>query len=112
MFGRVLSWYAKRKSFTIVWDKLLNGVVPKFVGLCGKFFTVIRKAIWRVTGSVIANCTTTYIGTTITTLANKFKGKAWNKAIDFISCFFSAGSMIAGFLDLADGKFDGRCKLI
>ena len=112
VFGRMLSLYAKRKKFTLVWDKLLNCVIPKFVGLYGKFLTLIRRAIWRVTGSTIANCTTTYIGFTITTLANTFKSQSWKKAVDFVSCFFSAGSMIAGFLDFADGNFDGECKLI
>ena len=37
--------------------------------------------------------------------------KSWNKIIDFISCFFSVGSMIAGFLDFIYGSFDGRCRL-
>lgn len=111
IIGRTLSWYAKKKSIKLIWDKLLYGVVPKFKGLFSKFFTAIRKAIWRVTGSLIANCTTTFIGSTITRFVNMFKNKTWNKIIDFISCFFSAGSMIAGFLDYIDGNFDGRCRL-
>ena len=41
--GRSLSWYAKKKSFTLVWDKLLYGIVPKFKGLFGKFLQRLEK---------------------------------------------------------------------
>ncbi len=40
-----------------------------------------------------------------------FKNSSWNTAWDIASCFFSAGSMIAGFLDYMDGRFDGKCKV-
>ena len=61
---------------------------------------------------MIANSTTTSISIGITKFVNQFRYKSWNKAIDFISCFFSAGSMIAGFLDwFSDKKFDGKIRM-
>lgn len=68
IFGNALSKMASKRNITLVWDKLLNGAVPKFRSMYSRFFTAIRKAIWRVTGSVMSNTTTTAIGTGLTTL--------------------------------------------
>lgn len=42
---------------------------------------------------------------------NILKSNACRNAIDIISCFFLAGSMIAQLLDFGDGKFGGKCEL-
>jgi hypothetical protein len=97
-------------SQLLIWDTLLKGIIPKFTGLFSKFFTAIRTAIWRVTGSLISNTTTNLIGINIGNMVKLFRKASWNKAFDFISCFFSAGSMIAGALDALDGNFDGKVK--
>lgn len=111
IFGRGLKALANKKNFTLVWEKLLYGAVPKFKGLFSRGFTGIRTAIWRVTGSWIANSTTALIGANIVNFVKLFRNSSWNKAWDIASCFFSAGSMIAGLLDYGDGQFDGKCKL-
>ena len=115
VIGSSLSWYARKKGIKLVWDKLLHGVIPKFKGLFSKFFTLIRKAIWRATGALIANFSSSLFGDAITRIMkffNKiFKTGIRNKFIDAISCFFSAGSMVAGILDALDGNFDGRIKI-
>lgn len=111
IFGRGLKALANKKNFTLVWEKLLYGAVPKFKGLFSRGFTGIRTAIWRVTGSWISNSTTSLIGANITNFVRLFRSSGWNKAWDIASCFFSAGSMIAGLLDYLDGRFDGKCKV-
>ena len=40
-------------------QRLLTSVVPKVIGLMSKALTAIRTAMWRVTGAVIANLTST-----------------------------------------------------
>jgi len=96
---------------SVAWNKLLYGVVPKFSGLFIKFFTAIRIVIWRITGSFISNCTSAGIGYVVTTLVKNCQFWSWSKIIDVISCFFSAGSMLAGVLDWLDGDFDGKVCL-
>ena len=111
VFGRGLKYYASRRNFTLVWEKLLYGAVPKFKGLFSRAFTGIRTAIWRVTGSWISNSLTSSMSYGISRFVNCFRSSSWNRAWDIASCFFSAGSMIAGLLDFLDGRFDGKCRI-
>ena len=111
VYGRIIQALAKKKNITLVWEKLLYGVVPKFKGLFSKAFTAIRKAIWRVSGSLISNSFSALINANITNFVNLISKSRWNKAWDIISCFFSAGSMVAGIIDYVDGKFNGECRL-
>lgn len=110
VWGRFISYIAKKNNFKLIWNKLLYGAVPQFRGLFCRFFTSIRTCIWRVTGSFISNSCTTLIGLYIGLISKNLNSDVWKKRIDIISCFFSAGSMIAGLLDYADGSFDGDIK--
>lgn len=47
----------------------------------------------------------------ITNFVKLISRSRWNKAWDIISCFFSAGSMVAGIIDYVDGNFNGECRL-
>ena len=111
VIGNGLAWLAKKAGFSLVWNKLLTGVVPKVISIFSKFFTLIRTIIWRVTGSLISN--TVYLmisklnGLLLETANNETIKALWI----VVSMFFSFGSMIAGVLDLADGDFDGRISI-
>ena len=111
IYGRLIQALAKKKNISLIWNKLLYSVVPKFKGLFGKAFTAIRKAIWRVSGSLISNSFSTLINANITKFVKLISRSRWNKAWDIISCFFSAGSMVAGIIDYVDGNFNGECRL-
>lgn len=102
---------AYASDVAVPYSNNVYGAVPKFKGLFSRGFTGIRTAIWRVTGSWISNSTTSLIGANITNFVRLFRSSSWNKAWDIASCFFSAGSMIAGLLDYLDGRFDGKCKV-
>ena len=89
VFGSIMKQYASTRNLTKIWDLLLTGVVPKFKSMYSAFYTTIRKVIWRVTGTVFSNATTTSMGIGITALLNKYMGKSYSQELDFVSCFFS-----------------------
>ena len=104
----------KSRAYTTVAkliSKLTKGVIPKFRGLFSKFFTFIRKAIWRVTGYLISNSIKGTILTVLSKIAKLLLNSKLAKAIDIILCLCSAGGWVALTIDLVDGKFNGRCRL-
>ena len=93
-------------------DKLLTSVVPKVIGLMSKGLTLIRTAIWRVTGATIANLTSTGVASFFAWLVAKLNSADTDELYRFISMFFTTGSLIAGFLDkILDGDLDGYIRI-
>lgn len=101
--GAGLSYYAKKKGIKYFYEKLLYGVVPKVKGLFSKGFTLIRKAIWRVTGNISANAISTLFGKGINIITSIFARLVRNNnlytAFYFIGRMLTLGSLIALILD-------------
>ncbi len=101
--GAGLSYYAKKKGIKYFYQKLLYGVVPKVKGLFSKGFTLIRKAIWRVTGNISANAISTLFGKGINIITSIFSRLVRNNnlytAFYFIGRMLTLGSLIALILD-------------
>lgn len=63
-------------------------------------FEYTVEAVLSKTASTVKRCS-----------YEEIRSSSWNRAWDIASCFFSAGSMIAGLLDFLDGRFDGKCRI-
>lgn len=77
--------------------------MPKVKGLFSKGFTLIRKAIWRVTGNISANAISTLFGKGINIITSIFARLVRNNnlytAFYFIGRMLTLGSLIALILD-------------
>lgn len=91
--------------------KLKSGVIPQFKGLFTKFFTGIRKAIWRATGYTISASFGNAITSTLSHFVNILTNSRFSAQVDIIICMFSIGGWIALLVDMTDGSFNSSCKL-
>ena len=107
MIGRTVSYSVVSK----VVKKLTKSTIPKFRGLFSKFFTLIRKAIWKVTGYYISNGLKTKIMNILKKLTNILTKYRIDLVVDIIFCLCSAGGWIALTIDIIDGNLNCRCRL-
>ena len=108
IIGSGLRWYAQRKGFTLFYEKLLYGVVPKIKGVFGKWLTLLRKAIWRFAGNVCGNMTSGFLSTALSKFLSSFliliKKSGAAKVMKIVCRLLTLGSVIALILDwITDG---------
>lgn len=101
--GECLEIYAKKHGFTLFYNKLLKEAVPKMIGLFSTGLTLIRTAIWRATGNVMGNLTTSFLsmalGKVTDGLFNIINQNNMAQAWQLATRCLSLGSMIALILD-------------
>lgn len=107
IFGGTKTYSKVAKVIT----KLKSGVVPQFKGLFSKYFTGIRKAIWKATGYTISNGLGNAITSTISRFVNILTNSRFSEQVDIIICMFSIGGWIALLIDMTDGSFNSKCVL-
>ena len=93
---------------------ILMGIVPKVSGIYSKFYTAIRKVVYKVAEKLINKVASYTVKKLITTISNIASRGRWNSTEVYysIAMFFSFGSFIAGILDFtSDGRIDGKIQI-
>lgn len=96
--GYGLKLIARKYGYKSFANKLLYSVVPKFRGLFSKFFTTIRTAVWRITGSFLSNTTNNFFVHIGKYISRLYKNGKYYTIYSFIATFLSAGSLVAAFM--------------
>ena len=92
-------------------QKLL-GAIPKVRGAYSRFYTKIRKAIWRATGYTIRIGSSAAITNGLTRLVKIFKSARADTVVYIVTSLTSLGGAISLALDyVSDRKVDGNITL-
>ena len=112
--GFALKRIYRKLGFKKSLDFLLKTAIPKCKGLFSKFFTTIRRIIWRVTGLAVSWLRSSAVNAFFGMISNFAKRlyKRADKAIMLITGLFSFGSFIATVLDIiSDKNLNGKIRM-
>lgn len=104
LLGMAIEQILKKRGWKSVAKYLLKTAVPKFKGLFSKGFTLIRKAIWRITGASLSWGFSTLANTFIKNIISILKRPWLDDFYIIASSFFSAGAFIAMVLDFVSDR--------
>ena len=101
----------KLSSFTSKAWKLVNrlqhGTVPKYKALFSRFFTTIRKVVWRTTGYLMSTVFKSSLNRLANILINKFTKNRWIHHVGLLTSLLTLSGWTAMFLDFfSDGSLN------
>lgn len=101
----------KMKSFTSkAWalvNRLQHGTVPKYKALFSRFFTTIRKIVWRTTGYLMSTAFKSSLNKLANILINKFTKNRWVNHVGLLTSLLTLAGWTAMFMDFfSDGSLN------
>ena len=104
LLGKAIEKMLKKQGWKSVSKYLLTTAIPKFKGMFSKGITLIRKAIWRITGATISWAFSSTVNSFIKKIISFLTSSRYSTFYSIVSSFFSAGAFIALMLDYASDK--------
>lgn len=95
------------KTWSLI-NRLQHGTIPKYKGLFSRFFTTIRKVVWRTTGYLMSTAFKNALNKLVNKLISMFSRNRWSQHIGLLTSLLTLAGWTALFLDyFSDWSLNG-----
>ena len=95
------------KTWSLI-NRLQHGTIPKYKAMFSRFFTTIRKVVWRTTGYLMSTLFKSALNRLTNLLLNFFTKSRWTQHIALLTSLLTLAGWTALFLDyFSDWSLNG-----